>query len=242
MAAFGREPRVRVDPSRQAAVALLAVAALSGVRTLPAQSSDELDSGTFELLQDGDVVGIERFVIRHDGTAVRAAARVTSNRGSARVQEGEVRLLLDGSFHPERYELKPEEGPLESVVGLRRGNRLRVQSDSDEGERVKEFVAPAGLSVLERGYAHHYFLLLQLLSKAPRGTALSLVVPSEGKQFRATIRDEGEDLIPIGGATISAHHYVIEGGGVAHAVWADSDGRVLRVEIPQLGWAAQRRP
>lgn len=221
---------------------LLAIGATVGVKALPAQSTEELDSGIFELLQDGDVVGLERFVIRHDGTAVRAAARVTSSRGPSRVQEGEVRLLLDDSFHPERYELKPEDGELESVVGLRRGNRLRVQSDSKEGERVKEFVAPAGLSVLERGYAHQYFLLLRLLEEAPSGTALSLVVPSEGKQFRATIRDEGEDLIPIGGETISARHYVIEGGGEVHTVWADRDGRVLRVEIHGLGWAAQRRP
>ncbi len=230
------------DASHRGILGLSAVLVLAGVRALPAQSSDELDSGIFELLQDGDVVGVERFVIRHDGTAVRAAARVTSNRGASRIRDGEVRLLLDGSFHPERYELKPEEGPLESVVGLRRGNRLRVQSDSEDGERVKEFVAPAGLAVLERGYAHQYFLLLRLLDTAPRGTPLSLVVPSEGKQFRATIRDEGEELIPIGGETIAARHYVIEGGEEVHAVWADGDGRVLRVEIRGLGWAAQRRP
>ena len=227
---------------RRAGPALLAIIALFGARGLAAQDAEDLDSGIYDVLQDGEVVAVERFVIRHDGAAVRAAGRVTANRDGSTILEGEVRLLLDPDFQAERYELKPEEGPLEAVVGLRQGNRLRVQSESQDGERVKEFVAPAGLAVLERGYAHHYYLLLRLLDRAPPGTTPSLVVPSEGKQFRATIREEGEDSIPIGSETITASHYVIEGGGETHVVWADGEGRVLRVEIPHLGWSAQRRP
>ncbi len=135
---------------RAAMLAVLFAGASAADRALRAQSPEELDSGTFDLLVDGRVVGTERFVVRHDGTSIRAAARVTLEPGADALVGGEIRLLLDADFRLNRYELKPEDGPLRSVVGIRQGNRLRLQTDSEEGERVKEFVAPPGLSVLER--------------------------------------------------------------------------------------------
>lgn len=220
----------------------LASAGLAVAPDLHGQGGEELDAGTYELLLNGELVGLERFVVQNDGAAVRAAARLTSNRDAAGLVPGETRLLLDQAFRPDRYELKPSAGSLGSVVGLRRANRLRVQTESADGERVKEFVAPEGLVILERGFAHHYFLLLALVRGGAAGDQLSLVVPSEGRQFRATVRDEGEESVPLDGESVAARRYVIEGGGETHTVWASADGRILRVEIPGLGWAARRRP
>ena len=226
-------------------LALIAAGCLTAVAELDAQAGqagEELDAGTYEILLNGELVGLERFVVQSDGAAVRAAARVTSSREAAGIVSGEVRLLLNEAYRPDRYELKPSGGSLGSVVGLRRANRLRMQTESEEGERVKEFVAPDGLVILERGFAHHYFLLLGLVREGAGIQQLSLVVPSEGRQFRATVRDEGEEAVPVNGETVTARRYVVEGGGETHTLWASADGRVLRVEIPTLGWAARRRP
>ena len=227
---------------RAAMLAVLLAGAAAADRSLRAQSPEELDSGTFDLLVNGRVVGTERFVVRHDGTSIRAAARVSLEPGADGLVGGEIRLLLDADFRPNRYELKPEDGPLRSVVGIRQGNRLRLQTDSDDGERVKEFVAPPRLSVLERGIAHHYFLLLQQLGDDFGTATVSLVVPSEGRQFRATVREEGAETVRVGEGTVPSHKYVIEGGGEMHAVWVGEDGRVLRAEIPSRNWVARRRP
>ncbi|UCG74674.1 MAG: hypothetical protein JSV95_07835 [Gemmatimonadota bacterium] len=221
---------------------LVALAVLLPGRELPAQAGDELDSGTYEILMNGQVVGLERFVVQNDGTVIRAAGRVSASAVGAAILTGEVRVQLDQEYRPDRYELKPSNGALVSVIGLRRGGRLRLQTESDAGERVKEFVAPDDLVVLERGIAHHYFLLLGLVRGAADGDRVSLVVPSEGRQFRATVRDEGEESIPFGGGTLQARRYALEGEGERHAVWAAADGRVLRVEVPGSGWAAQRLP
>ncbi len=223
-------------------VALTAAGCLAAATALHAQGGEELDAGTYEILLNGELVGLERFVVQSDGVAVRAAARVTSSRDAAGIVSGEVRLLLDQSYRADRYELKPSSGSLGSVVGLRHGNRFRMQTESEEGERVKEFVAPDGLVILERGFAHHYFLLLGLVREGAGRQQLSLVVPSEGRQFRATVRDEGEEAVPVDGETVTARRYVVEGSGETHTLWASADGHVLRVEIPTLGWAARRRP
>lgn len=228
--------------ARARILALSAAGCLAVATELRAQGGEELDAGTYEVLVNGELVGLERFVVQSDGAAVQAAARVTSSHETAGIVAGEVRLLLDQAYRPDRYELKPSGGDLGSVVGLRRANRLRMQTESEEGERVKEFVAPDDLVILERGFAHHYYLLLGLVREGTGGQQLSLVVPSEGRQFRATVRDEGEESVPVDGQTVTARRYVIEGGGEAHTLWASADGRVLRVEIPTLGWAARRRP
>ena len=233
----------RLRHARRAVIlAVLFAGASAADRALRAQTAEELDSGTFDLLVNGRVVGTERFVVRHDGTSIRAAARVTLEPGADALVGGEIRLLLDTDFRPNRYELRPENGPLRSVVGIRQGNRLRLQTDSDEGERVKEFVAPPRLSVLERGIAHHYFLLLQQLGEDFGTATVSLVVPSEGKQFRATVREEGAEAVRVGQEAVPSRKYVIEGGGEMHAVWAGEDGRVLRAEIQGRGWVARRQP
>lgn len=237
------EHTLRLAVCRTARLRILALAAagcFAVAAELHAQEGEELDAGTYEVLLNGELVGLERFVVQSDGAAVRAAARITSSHEAAGIVAGEVRLLLDPAYRPDRYELKPSGGDLGSIVGLRRANRLRMQTESEEGERVKEFVAPGDLVILERGFAHHYFLLLGLVRESSGGQQLSLVVPSEGRQFRATIRDEGEDSVP--GQAVTARRYVVEGGGETHTLWASADGRVLRVEIPTLGWTARRRP
>ncbi len=68
---------------RAAMLAVLLAGASAADRALRAQSSaEELDSGSFDLLLNGRVVGTERFVVRHDGTSIRAAARVTLEPGA----------------------------------------------------------------------------------------------------------------------------------------------------------------
>lgn len=229
-------------PARWIGHALLAAGLIGPVAELRAQAGEELDSGTFDLLLDGEMIGLERFVIQGDGGEVRAVARTTSTREAGVVIPGEARLLLDAGFQVDRYELKPSSGPLRSVVGIRQANRLRMQTESEQGERVKEFVAPAELAILERGVAHHYYVLLGLLRSGGSGGTVSLVVPSEGRQFRATVGDAGEETVPLDGERVTARRYVIEGGGETHLLWASADGRVLRVEVPSLGWVARRRP
>lgn len=238
---FQRSALWRAMGSLAATAALAAACGLCVPPDLRAQGEEELDVGTYEILLNGELIGLERFLVQSDGVSLRAAGRMTASRDAGAIVPGEAQLLLDQAYRPERYELKPSTGSLGSVVGLRRGNRLRMQTESEEGERVKEFVAPAGLVILERGFAHHYFLLLGLVRQAA-GSEVSLVVPSEGRQFRATVRDEGEDLVSVDGETVTARRYVVEGGGETHILWTAADGRILRVEIPSLGWAARRRP
>ena len=61
-------------------LALTAAGCLAAAPDLHAQGGEELDAGTYEILLNGELVGLERFVVQSDGAAVRAVGDRVSTR------------------------------------------------------------------------------------------------------------------------------------------------------------------
>ncbi|HKJ92884.1 MAG TPA: hypothetical protein VJ957_06935, partial [Longimicrobiales bacterium] len=66
-------------------------------------------------------------------------------------------------------------------------------------------------------------------------------VPRRSRETSARIQVQGQDDIRVGDRSIHATEYTLQpaGAGVQH-FWTDDQGRVLRVDIPDRGFVAQR--
>lgn len=191
------------------------------------------------------MVGTETFAIRRQGREYMAVGRITVEAGAGSLRAVEMGLRCDEAFLPRRYELRALEGPHTNVVASRSGNRLRLTTSTEEGERLTEFLAGPDVLLLERGVAHHYYFLFRRLSgrQAAPGVALETLVPTAGKQEPLRIRRVAADSVRVGDTGVPATRYDLLIGEESSSVWIGSaDGRVLRVEDPGRRWSATRLP
>lgn len=215
-------------------VALAAALPLAAdARPASGQAVQELDSGTFELRADGRVGARESFAIRREGSAVRAVGRVVFEEGGSVPRTLEVRLQTNAAFRPTAYGSQGLGGAVSKVDGTWEGDRLRLHVVSVDGERWKEFLTRGAVAVLERGVAHHYYLLFRHLPSDPGGSRASVIVPSRHEQRTATIAGGGRESVEASGDRVEARRWEVrvEGEGTT-TVWLADDGRVLRVAFP----------
>jgi len=209
------------------------------------QESVDEDAGRFEIRVAGQRVGTEVFAIRRQGTGWMAVGRVHLDSLPAGASSFEVGLQTDARLHATRYELRPTGLRIQHIVGVRTGDRIRLSASNASGERVKEFLAEPEPVILERGVAHHYYFLLRRLRSGFTPTAalpLRALVPLRNLSLPLTVRSAGSDTIDVSGSRWPAERYELSVGGEARTVWADTSGRILRVEIPSRQWVATRLP
>lgn len=234
----GRGSRTAVWPC----VALLAIlAAVGAPDAASGQAVQPLDDATYRVRLDDAPAARERFALRREGNVVKAVGRLTGE-GAGTAPAGvpfELLLQTDAAYRPQFFQLRSNGSA--DVVGQRSGDRFRVRIATDRGDRWTEHVASPDISVLEPRLAHHYQLLLrqhrEALSASGRfsGTA---VVPSRGERCPLVIRRIEGERAAAGGRASDAYEFRI--GSVTARVWADGEGRVWRVEIPELSWVATR--
>ena len=229
-----------------ATLALTALAALVvGTGGVRAQEGPVIVAqGAFELQRDGEALGREIFEIRREGETVRAVGRISLDGSAGPLMPAEVWLQSDSAWMPQMMRFRPASGDLRQAVAVREGDRLRLQIATEAGERWKEFMAPAELSLIDPRVAHHYvFLLRQHGDRLADGGAVSVPAVVPYARDRVTIRMErtGEGRVSAAGATRNAVRYRFVTGDLAAIVWADG-GSVLRVEWPDSGIAAVLAP
>lgn len=219
--------------------------AVGGVRPAAAQATQELDRGTFDLLQGGASVGTETFAIRRERGSIRAVGRIQLTSGGTGWRAGQVWLQTDPDFRPQLFRLEPlpEAEGEETAAAVRQEDRLRLQTTSSAGQRSREFVAPPELSVLHPDVAHHLYLLLRQHASAldPEGQVrVPAVLPARGERVTLTIRRGAREEITVAGQTRQAVRHVVEAEGVHLEAWTDDEGRILRVHHPDEGRTAER--
>lgn len=234
----------RIPPPRAGFGASWALAAVLGIGPEPvvAQPIRELDSGSYEIRVNGRRVGAESFAIRREGSAVKAVGRVVAEREGPGFRGMDTQLQTTATFRPTAYALRARTGAVTAVDGVWERDRLRLHVSSTEGERWKEFLTRGSVAVLERGVAHHYYLLFQGLPSDPAGSRVSVIVPSLHQQLPATVSGGGREPVQIGKESIEAWRFEVTLGSTRSTVWLDSNGRVLRVAFPGENRVAVRQP
>lgn len=217
---------------------VLALVPALALATGTAAQTTIVDEGTFRLHVRGTPVGTETFSIRRNGDGDRATivaqARIVLDTGE------QTRALLQArgpDLRPTAYKIEVTGPQTQSITGQAAGNRFRATIVSTAGEQMREYLASDGAVVIDEGVAHHYYFL------AADRTAgrVPIIVPRQSRQISATVTDAGLEEIAVAGQAIRARHLRIAPDGLsARDVWVDDLGRVLRLEIPDDRYRAER--
>jgi len=228
-------------PATAALVALAVI--LARPHGSAAQEIREVDEGRFHLHAGGQRVGSEAFAIRWEGSTLKAVARVTLDGSGGPFRPGEYILNADSTLRPLYFGAQPSSGARRAVVALREGERLRLQTSTEAGDRMKEFLAPAELAVLEPSLAHHYHVLLARHASALDATGSwsgPALVPTASERRRIRVEARGTETVTLGDRRVEARAFGVTLDGTEIRVLRAADGRVIRVEAADGSWRAVR--
>lgn len=222
------------------AIVAFVLAVASVPETAAAQDPNLIDQGRFDIRLGDRAAGTETFAIRRQGEGYMAVGRVQLEGAGAWLRSSEFGLRTDGTFTPVRYETRAV-GDAESVIASRTGTRIRITTSTSEGERLTELLASPDMVLLGPGIAQHYYFVVRRLS-AGRGGGLTALIPGEGREVPIRVVGTSDTTLDLGGRSIPARRWELDLDGTTHLVWSDpSDGRILRVEIPDRQWRSVRR-
>ena len=199
-----------------------------------------VDRGTFGLSIHGEKIGTEDFIIRRAGLGNEAAfisrgvvvrtlngtseefttlLRVTANEGTAA-----------------GYEFKSSRpAPIEIMLNIS-GPRYFSRFISGEGQEEREFLAERGTRIVEHQVAHHFYFL----GNVPNDSIVHVIEPLSRTDRQFLVSAEQDEEIRLGRNRVLARRVMFTSADGDRIVWFDRQGRVLRVEIPGIGYLAVR--
>jgi hypothetical protein len=200
-----------------------------------------VDQGTFALTIGGREAGSEEFTIRRaglgDDATIIAHAVVDLSLDDGR---RELRPMLQ-AVPPEGvatgYQLKISGTETTQLNMTLAGRRYVSILHSERGEEEREFLARPETRVVEAWVAHQYYFLRGLHD----GETAWIIEPRTRKQLRLSVTGEDQEEVTVAGSRVQARKLTLSGDDEVRRVWFDDQGRVLRVEIPSLGYEAQRQ-
>lgn len=202
-----------------------------------AQGSAVVDEGTFTISRAGVPVGRESFrVIR----APAPGGQVYQATGTSVIGETKAtsRLGTDSAGRPVAYESDVTEGGqlVQRLRGRGRPSRFSVLAQTRTGESAREYVLPNGTLVLDEDVFHQFFFV----GLAAESGELVVISPRTAQQNVMRLRAGAEETVEIAGRALTARRYLLEDARGPRHVWIDSEGRLLKVEIPDRGYVALR--
>src|SRR5690606_11819836 len=231
-------------PKWRSTLARLAIilAAVSSPAAARAQTIS-LDEGAFRIIMGGREVGRETFVIRQSGSGsgavIIAQGRVVLDTIGGAAELSPSLEVVGASLRPAAYQVEVRGPDAQRIAGRLVGGRFSARIVSAAGEQMREYLASDGAVLLDETIAHHYYFLARRLDGAP--FRVPVIIPRQSRQVSAGVTPRGTENIVIGGERVQARRMSVEpaSGAVRH-VWVESQGRVLRVEIPARGYVAER--
>ncbi len=218
---------------------IAAFAALIAATPAAAQVST-VDEGSFTITQNGTRVGREDFRIRRtptSDTSVNFVASATVDLGGRQLAP-DLRTDTHGGLLAYRVEVRSGAQMQERLKGSVERGLFTAVLTTPRGEAAREYMVSDGAVILDDDVYHQYYFLA---SDAARRTTVPVVVPRRNVQVTMRVESKGTEAITVGGRSMAASHLVVtEPGGASRDVWADTQGRVVRVAIPARGIIAER--
>lgn len=204
---------------------------------LPAQVV-VLDEGILTITVAGERVGREDFSIRRNVIDGGFVAQGNVLRGDSR---SAVVLTTDSTGLPYRFQIerfvagrRVENTSGEYRRGLWSGRTVRT-----DGESGREFRLPERVLAADDGVIHHAWFLLRFIREGavpvlgPRGLAVRPLM----------VESAGPDSVLFGLEQYAAVRWIVRDGvdgAVLREIWADGQGRLLRLRIPAAELDATR--
>jgi hypothetical protein len=199
-----------------------------------------VDQGTFAVRIGGADAGTEEFVIRRaglgSGDALFASGVVSLTAPVTR----QIRPLLRAqplSGAAEEYQVSVTGADAAEIrMGLA-GRRYVASIRSATGAEDREFQGRPDTRVLESEVAHHYYFVRD---DRP-GREVFVLEPRSRRPLTLSVDAAEDEELRMGPNVVNARRVTLTtGDGQVRRVWFDRQGRVLRVEIPDLGYVAER--
>ena len=199
-----------------------------------------VDQGTFGLSIHGERIGSEDFIIRRAGLGNQAAF----------ISRGVVVRTLDGASEEfttllrvtategtaAGYEFKSSRPvPVEIMLNAS-GPRYFSRFISGEGQEEREFRAEPGTRIVEQQVAHHLYFLGNVL----KDSTVHVIEPLSRTDREFLVSTQQDEEIRLGRNRVLARRVIFTSADGDRIVWFDRQGRVLRVEIPTIGYLAER--
>jgi hypothetical protein len=213
---------------------------------VPVAQTAVTDAGSFTVLQAGAKVGREVFTIRKapppDAGYLTEGSVVFSTRRLVPA------LRTDSTGAPLRYDL-------DEFASDRRQRQLTLQIargrgtehvQTGRGESGTEFMVGPDARLLDDDvFAQYYFIARSIVRSDPHDAGqrrvVSVLIPRRGGTVVAAVTVVGDERLDIGGQTRPAIHIRIElAADDVRDIWADAEGRVLRIAIPARRLVALR--
>ncbi len=201
-----------------------------------------LDRGSFRLTVHGNLAGTEEFTIRRTGAG---EAQVTLARATIDMSDGRTVTTVMRALGPdlivEDYSVFVTGPDTQAIRVVRSGDRLRTRVVAPWGEEVSELRARPSTVLLDQGVAHHYFLLTRYIGDTSLPLTVHTVSPlaRDGQEVETRIETATEEVSSQGLPTNTVKILLSTDRG-QHSAWFDGGGRLVRVEIPSLGFVAER--
>jgi hypothetical protein len=207
-----------------------------GASSLAAQGW-AVDEGTFVVVKGAAAGLTESFRIKRGaGGLITATGRQTA--GSQLITSS---LTTDSLGTPTQYELQvTKQGALAvKVRAVSAGpRRMTAFSSAARGEEsMREYPVVAGRTlILEPGLLHQLFFL----PLGGRSGRIQVVEPGASRSATADLTLKGLDNITVAGRPVTASRFSVTGLSADCDFWVDTQGRLLRVDIPSQGLSATR--
>jgi hypothetical protein len=221
----------------------IALALLGATVARGAAQTETLDEGTYRIMVGGAEVGMETFTIRQNGAGldavVIAKGRVVLDASKGGTQINASVQLSGQALRPAAYEVEVRGADAQGIRATVRGSRVSARIMSSAGENQREYLVSDGAVLVDEGVAHQYYFLAR---RAGTGSvSVPIVMPRLSRQVTASVTFRGDEQVTIAGKSVPSRHLTVQPqGNAAVEVWADSAGRILKIEIPSRQYVAIR--
>jgi hypothetical protein len=208
---------------------------------VPTTAQTTIDEGTFRLLVDGREVGTERFVIQLRGSGPTAETTATGSvtLDAAAGEDLTTSVSFAGlELRPAQYTVSVGSDG-DRLSGRVSGRRVSARIVSSTGENVREYLVSEGAIIIDNSVAHqHYFLARRVRSGETR---IAVILPRDARQEWINVEVLGDETLNVAGTPVECRKLELTGGpGGTRIVWTDEADRVIRFEIPDRNFVAER--
>lgn len=222
----------------------MALGAAPGRAVYPNTQTERLDVGSFTIFVHDQRAGREQFSMLRTSAADGVVFELRSESASGD-RRSAVRLETDSAGTPIRYSVEERRGAELSLRlgGQRVRGRFATLSRSATGESAREYLLTANAVVLEDDGLLQYALLIRRPHATIDSTLrVNVLTPVANRQSVARLTLESKsDTVSIAGSKRLANRWrLVTASDEVRMIWADADGRLLRVTIPSRGFDAIR--
>jgi len=182
----------------------------------------KVETGHFNILQDGRRIGTEDFTISPRGAGYTAEGR-TRITVAGQTLDVRSRMELDAQIRPTYYEVESAGNLIKLKIEQPVSElEVRVQAKTE----AHDIRFPSDGAIIDDNFFHHYLLLLYRVGTA--GINVPTLVPQQRTVGNLTIR-------PIGNRM-----YELESPNIRMTATTDQDGRLMRLTVPDAKVVVER--